>query len=87
MTQNTTQTDEAVGAPEVGNSRLIDTLEAEEEERLEKEWSLLGKYDNGDNGCPNCGRHRLILCPNGKHRCEKCNWCPELNEYAPVRSF
>lgn len=35
--------------------------------------------------CPNCGRERLCLCPNGKHRCEKCNWCPELNAHAPVR--
>lgn len=47
------------------------------------EWAL-GDYDNGDDGCPNCGRSRLCVCPNGKHRCEKCNWCPELGDYAPV---
>jgi len=50
------------------------------------EWEL-GEYDNGDNGCPHCGRHRLCLCPNGKHRCEKCNWCPELEDYAPVNDW
>jgi hypothetical protein len=43
-------------------------------------------YDPNEKsgGCPNCGRHRLCLCPNGKHRCEKCDWCPEDAEYAPV---
>ena len=46
------------------------------------EWAL-GDYDNGEHGCPNCGRSRLCLCPNGKHRCKKCNWCPELGTYAP----
>jgi hypothetical protein len=44
-------------------------------------WSL-GEYDG--NPCPNCARQRLCLCPNGKHRCEKCNWCPEDGEYAPI---
>lgn len=55
----------------------------DEENRLHDEWRL-GEYDNGDTGCPNCGRMRLCLCPNGKHRCEKCNWSPELGAYAPV---
>jgi len=27
--------------------------------------------------CPNCGRMRLNLSANGKHLCEKCDWCPE----------
>ena len=52
------------------------------EERERREWAL-GDYDNGENGCPHCGRHRLCICANGKHRCEKCNWSPELNGYAP----
>lgn len=55
----------------------------EKEELLQKEWSL-GDYDNGENGCVHCGRFRLCICDNGKHRCEKCNWSPELNGYAPV---
>ena len=59
-------------------------------EQLEKELSLenkevdewgLGDYDNGETGCPKCGRHRLCVCGNGKHRCEKCYWCPEENQY------
>lgn len=45
-------------------------------------WSL-GDYE--DYGCPHCGRVRLCKCPNGKHRCEKCNWVPEDNFYAPIR--
>jgi hypothetical protein len=56
----------------------------EKEDRERAEWAL-GDYDN--DGCPHCGRHRLCLCPNGKHRCEKCNWCPELNHYAPVNDW
>lgn len=55
----------------------------EAEEKARREWQL-GDYDNGDTGCPNCGRFRLCICPNGKHRCEKCNWSPEINGYAPV---
>ena len=54
--------------------------EDNEEQRLIAEWKL-GDYVEQD--CPNCGRHRLCICDNGKHRCEKCNWCPELGEYAP----
>jgi len=52
-------------------------------ERLLAEWAL-GDYDNGENGCPNCGGCRLCKCDNGMHRCEKCNWVRELNDYAPV---
>lgn len=53
-----------------------------EEDRIRQEWKL-GDYGNGENECPNCGRSRLCICPNGKHRCEKCNWCPEDLAYAP----
>ena len=28
--------------------------------------------------CPNCGRPHLFLRVNGKHLCDKCDWCPEL---------
>lgn len=49
---------------------------------IQDEWAL-GEYENGDIGCPRCGRMRLCKCPNGKHRCEKCNWSPELNGFAP----
>lgn len=56
----------------------------DEDDRLRDEWSL-GKYDNSGTGCLHCGRWRLCLCPNGKHRCEKCNWSPELGAYVPVR--
>lgn len=58
----------------------------DEEDRLRREWSL-GDYDNGDTGCQNCGRSRVCLCPNGKHRCEKCSWSPELGDYAPDLDF
>jgi hypothetical protein len=54
-----------------------------EEEREREEWRL-GDYDNMGTGCPNCGRQRLCLCNNGKHRCEKCNYVVELGVYAPV---
>ncbi|ECP6990974.1 hypothetical protein FUV24_05950 [Salmonella enterica] len=58
-------------------------LNDDEEEQLMQEWSL-GDYDNSEDGCPHCGRHRLCICQNGKHRCEKCNWSPELNDYVPI---
>ena len=54
----------------------------DEDDALEYAWKL-GDYTGKD--CENCGRERVCYCPNGKRRCEKCNWCPELNEYAPVR--
>lgn len=54
-----------------------------EEEKLREQWEF-GEYDNGETGCPNCGRHRLCKCENGKHRCEKCNWVSEDNEYCEV---
>lgn len=45
--------------------------------KLAKEWAL-GDYIGK---CPNCNRVRLCSCPNGKSRCEKCNWVPEDNKY------
>lgn len=32
--------------------------------------------------CPNCNRVRMMLCTNGKRRCEKCNWDPETGTYS-----
>lgn len=54
--------------------------EQAQEDAMREEWQM-GDYVEQD--CPNCGRHRLCICTNGKHRCEKCNWCPELETYAP----
>lgn len=58
--------------------------EYEKKEQAEIDAWGLGDYDNGENGCPNCGRFRLCKTPNGKHRCEKCNWVPEINGYCPI---
>lgn len=55
----------------------------EEEDAIKADW-ILGDYTGC---CPKCGRQRLCICPNGKHRCEKCNWCPENNSYAPINNF
>lgn len=41
----------------------------------------MGDYDNPPEGCPHCGRHRVMSGNDGKHRCEKCAWCIEDNEY------
>lgn len=54
----------------------------DEDDAVEYAWKL-GDYTG--EACENCGRERVCSCPNGKRRCEKCNWCPELKEYAPVR--
>jgi ribosomal protein L37AE/L43A len=39
-----------------------------------------GDYDG--TYCPNCGRQRIMLCANGKRRCEKCNWDPDASQYS-----
>lgn len=62
---------------------MIDRSSEDAENALRDEWAL-GDYDNGENGCPNCGRHRLCKTPNGKHRCEKCNWVVEDSCYCLV---
>jgi ribosomal protein L37AE/L43A len=46
------------------------------------QWAL-GEYTQDD--CPNCGRQRLCKCPNGKTRCENCNWVVEDNDYCPFK--
>jgi tRNA(Ile2) C34 agmatinyltransferase TiaS len=33
--------------------------------------------DTTQSQCPKCGRHRISLCMNGKHLCEKCDYSPE----------
>lgn len=53
----------------------------DEEEKLDAEWKH-GEYVH--EACQNCGRFRVCVCPNGKHRCEKCNWSPELQDYCPT---
>ncbi len=58
----------------------MDWLEDKEYEEFNKQWAH-GEYDNPENGCEKCGRFRVCKTPNGKHRCEKCDWCPELQEY------
>jgi len=37
----------------------------------------IGDYDNPSDGCPNCGRFRVMIGEDKKHRCEKCCWCIE----------
>ena len=62
---------------------LAGRLEAEqkEEDALRAQWAL-GDYIAGS--CINCGRERVCVCPNGKHRCEKCNYVPEDRAFCPV---
>lgn len=60
---------------------LYDVVSGNPEAEKELQDWLIGDYDNPENGCENCGRYRVLLCGNDKHRCEKCNWCPELKKY------
>jgi hypothetical protein len=39
-----------------------------------------GEYDG--TRCPNCERQRMMLCSNGKRRCEKCNYDPDAKNYS-----
>jgi hypothetical protein len=54
----------------------------QQRESAEKDAWHLGDYISGS--CENCGRQRVCICPNGKHRCEKCNWVPEDQMYCPI---
>lgn len=53
-------------------------IDDKEEQKQIKDWSL-GEYTG--SACKNCGRNRVCKCPNGKTRCEKCNWVEALNDY------
>jgi ribosomal protein L37AE/L43A len=44
-----------------------------------KEWSKCLGYTG--TACPNCGRYRLERYKNGKEICEKCQWCPQEQQY------
>ena len=54
---------------------MYDDAEERKNEALQQ--SKCGNYDNPENGCPNCGRSRIMLGDDSKHRCEKCYWCIE----------
>lgn len=49
-----------------------------EEEKRRAPWQL-GDYTG--EPCEQCERMRVCHCPNGKRRCEKCQWCPEERRY------
>ena len=40
-----------------------------------------------DEDCVNCGRHRVEHYSKGFDICEKCRWCPQLNEYVSDDEF
>lgn len=48
---------------------------------LAEQIAKIGDYENPAQGCPNCSRHRVMIGDDGKHRCEKCYWCIEDNQY------
>ena len=49
----------------------IDSMYAEEEEREKRNAAKMGDYENPENGCPNCGRHRVMRGDDGKRRGER----------------
>lgn len=54
--------------------------QAEYAAELKEHEDWAGDYDGTE--CPNCGRLRMMLCANGKRRCEKCNFDPDAGEYS-----
>ncbi len=56
-------------------------VDSDLKEQAENAAWFLGDYVSG--ACVNCGRHRVCQCPNGKTRCEKCNWVEQDNSYCP----
>ena len=59
----------------------LEDCQKKEDEFRERNRSKFGDYDNPPNGCPNCKRFRIMKGIDGLHRCEKCGWCIEKNEY------
>lgn len=57
----------------------MDWGDYDKEEKHREEWAALRYVPDA---CPRCGRARVELCQNGKHRCEKCFWC--IEEQQPV---
>lgn len=49
-------------------------------------WSF-NLEDISQSECIACGRNRISLCDNGKHRCEKCDFCPEENRIIEDSDF
>ena len=62
-------------------SFLESLKESQEEDKksIERYLSKMGPY-TGEQ-CPNCGRTRIMLGKDGKHRCEKCAWNVEDSKY------
>lgn len=40
---------------------------------------FIGEYSGED--CENCGRNRVMIGDDEKHRCEKCGWCKEDKDF------
>lgn len=56
-------------------------LQIDDDRSKNDAWSL-GDYTGV--ACVNCGRDRVCECPNGKTRCEKCNWVEGDDAYCSV---
>ena len=63
----------------MGLEHDIAQTQKEEDEFSQIQQAKMGDYVDID--CPNCNRHRVMLGDDGKHRCEKCYWCIEDNNY------
>ena len=59
----------------------FEDAQREEDQFIERNSAKMGDYNNPENGCPNCGRFRVMKGGDDKHRCEKCCWCIEDGEY------
>lgn len=63
-------------------SGSIEMLSCEHEEQwIDNQRSKIGDYENPEDGCPKCGRFRVMKGDDKKHRCEKCCWCIEDGAY------
>ena len=56
---------------------LSTKADADELKNDELQQSKIGDYNNPKDGCPSCGRSRVMKGDDSKHRCEKCYWCIE----------
>ncbi len=61
---------------------FADDIAKDQKEEIDRFNKIKAKYGNyTEISCPHCGRHRVMLGEDGNHRCEKCHWCVETNDY------
>ena len=63
----------------MGFAKQISQDQSEESQLQQDQRDKAGNYVTGT--CSHCDRQRVMVGVDGKHRCEKCAWCLEDNDF------